>query len=462
MQCVVGLLLLVVLVFVLWPSAVESGLMQLGLSPGGQLEEGTPKFGEKMSIVLGSYLRSGRSDVLDVPVLRLDVPFENMRQIYSKREEALKRGVLIQGVDDFVSGRAHTEQGSVPIKLRLKGDWTDHLVGRKWSFRIHVRDGQQLFGMRRFSIQAPRTRGYQSEILFFETLAGYGVMSPRHSFVDVILNGEPVGLMALEEFFGKELLEHHRRRDGVIVRFDESMVWAAHDSPMEEGTGWKGSFDSFKNAPIKAFGSSRIAESKELTAQYRIAVGLLRGFVDGHLKTSEVFDPETMGRFIAVSDLFGSKHAVAWHNLRFYLDPVSLRLEPIAFDASLQAHYVSGDYSVTSSEPMLLQLLSDPEIVEVYQRTLEDQGDVLARQGRLLITAVFGGLEVRRQLQQELDFLGRELHMKIKERYVFLECTQCKHRNYTTHKRLKAAYKLEKKKFCRHCRVQTVHKEKKL
>ena len=28
--------------------------------------------------------------------------------------------------------------------------------------------------------------------------------------------------------------------------------------------------------------------------------------------------------------------------------------------------------------------------------------------------------------------------MKVKERYVFLECTECRERNYTTHKRLKA------------------------
>ena len=52
--------------------------------------------------------------------------------------------------------------------------------------------------------------------------------------------------------------------------------------------------------------------------------------------------------------------------------------------------------------------------------------------------------------------------MKIKERFAFLECTECKNRNYTTHKRLKAAYKLEKKKFCNYCRSHPVHKEKKL
>jgi len=52
--------------------------------------------------------------------------------------------------------------------------------------------------------------------------------------------------------------------------------------------------------------------------------------------------------------------------------------------------------------------------------------------------------------------------MKVKDRYVFLMCLDCRNRNYTTHKRLKAAYKLEKKKYCRFCRKHTDHKERKL
>jgi len=52
--------------------------------------------------------------------------------------------------------------------------------------------------------------------------------------------------------------------------------------------------------------------------------------------------------------------------------------------------------------------------------------------------------------------------MNNEERYVFLECTACKNRNYTTFKRVKATYKLEKRKYCRHCRSHQVHKEKKL
>ncbi len=52
--------------------------------------------------------------------------------------------------------------------------------------------------------------------------------------------------------------------------------------------------------------------------------------------------------------------------------------------------------------------------------------------------------------------------MKNKERHVFLECTDCKNRNYVTGKKPRAEYKLELAKFCPFCRKHTAHKEKKL
>lgn len=52
--------------------------------------------------------------------------------------------------------------------------------------------------------------------------------------------------------------------------------------------------------------------------------------------------------------------------------------------------------------------------------------------------------------------------MKNKDRHVFLECTDCKNRNYAVGKKQRADYKIEKKKFCPFCAKHTVHKEKKL
>jgi large subunit ribosomal protein L33 len=52
--------------------------------------------------------------------------------------------------------------------------------------------------------------------------------------------------------------------------------------------------------------------------------------------------------------------------------------------------------------------------------------------------------------------------------YVSMECAECKNRNYRTSKQSKPRggsnqpiAKLELKKFCKKCRVHTVHKERK-
>ena len=177
---------------------------------------------DRWAIESGEMLREVTGDFVDLPDLYIDVPFKEISKIYAKREEALERGILVQGGDDFVKGSIRYEDRSLPIKLRLKGDWNDHLMGRKWSFRIRVRKGDQLFGMRRFSVQNPNTRGFQSEMLYFEALRMFGVMVPRYRFANVTLNGDSMGLMAIEEFFAKELLEYNQRKEGVIIRFDES------------------------------------------------------------------------------------------------------------------------------------------------------------------------------------------------------------------------------------------------
>jgi len=45
---------------------------------------------------------------------------------------------------------------------------------------------------------------------------------------------------------------------------------------------------------------------------------------------------------------------------------------------------------------------------------------------------------------------------------ITLACTDCKERNYTTTKNKKTTPdRLELKKYCRHCRKHTVHKETK-
>ena len=65
------------------------------------------------------------------------------------------------------------------MKLRLKGDMVDHILGEtNWSYRVHTKDDEHVFGMRRFSLQDPGTRNFHYERLFFETVRLFDVMTP--------------------------------------------------------------------------------------------------------------------------------------------------------------------------------------------------------------------------------------------------------------------------------------------
>ncbi|MDG1462206.1 MAG: CotH kinase family protein [Gammaproteobacteria bacterium] len=306
----------------------------------------------------------------DIPELALDVKFKAMRSIYEQRDEALIRGRIVQDEDSFVKGKIRLQKGSTPVKIRLKGDFTDHLHGNKWSFRVHVRKGETFLGMRRFSVQAPSVRGYHSENLYFNMLKDYGVLTPRYLYVNMTLNGEDIGIMALEEHFSKELLESQSRREGPIVRYDENRVFSANDSP-NGAHGFGGVFDDFRNAAADVFQGGKVVESPTLSGQANIAMGMLRAFGDRRITASEIFDAETLGAYLAVSELMGAFHAIRWHNQRFYMNPITMKMEPVAYDASLKQRE-SGDVYISSREPVVHQMLQDPKVFARYKEVLAD------------------------------------------------------------------------------------------
>ncbi|MBT3516975.1 MAG: hypothetical protein HN465_05270, partial [Nitrospina sp.] len=303
----------------------------------------------------------------DLPDVYIDIKFKFLRKLQEKRKESLQRGVLITTKGDYVPAKIRHEGRTVKVKMRLKGDWARNSSDKKMSFRVQVKNGDHFLGMRRFSLQNPKARIYDGDRLFFEAIKREGILAPRHSFVDLTVNGTKMGIMALEEHFSKELLESQSRRAGVILKFDESMVWLA-ESEASKGRGFEGVYDNYKNATIKPFRLNRIKSSKQLTNELESATRLLRAFVDGALKPSQVFDPILMGRFIAVGDFWGAWHGLRWHNLRFYYNAITGYLEPIGFDAGIA--YNQKPAHDPTAEPIVTKILDD-SIRKVYMETLE-------------------------------------------------------------------------------------------
>lgn len=297
----------------------------------------------------------------EMPTLHVDMKFKHFMKVKEKRAAALDRGRLLASSDDFVPATVQLDDQEVDVKMRLKGDALDHLMGDKWSFRVKVKGGDALMGMRVFSVQHPHARVYDHEWLYHKVMRDQGILGLRYEFVRVVLNGKDLGVFAQEEHFSKELLESQQRRESVVVKFDESTVWG----PFSGHGIAKAGFDGTGVALLRR---TRPDDAPELWEDHDAAAQLLQQFVRGETPASEIFHVERMARYLALTDLFGTFHGVGWTNVRFAYDPVSARLEPIAYDG-MPRNAETGLVSLENDWSKIA--LRDPVLAAAYVAELQ-------------------------------------------------------------------------------------------
>ncbi|WP_109299833.1 hypothetical protein [Aquimarina sp. AU474] len=278
--------------------------------------------------------------------LTITIDQKDFDKIKNRRNEALKSRVLAKKDDDFVkSFISFNSSDKIVSKIRLKGDWTDHLQDeKKWSFRVILEEDKTVKGMKKFSIQHPKVRNNEWEWLFNKVIKRNGLIGLRYDFINVDLkitknNSSkliPIGIMGFEESFDKHLIENNKRREGIILSFHESFLWEDRKKSFDLGLNiktWNQKLQKAKNLPIKVFDESRVLSDPKLSKQLNIAKDLLNGIKKGELKISEAFDIDKLTMFVALSNLFGGHHGLIDHNLRIYFNPITNKLEPIAFDS---------------------------------------------------------------------------------------------------------------------------------
>jgi hypothetical protein len=77
---------------------------------------------------------------------------------------------------------------------------------------------------------------------------------------------------------------------------------------------------------------SRTLDDPTLSQEFAIAQNLMQQYRYQMGKASDIFDMDRMMRHYAMADICRTYHGLIWHNQRFYYNPITQRLEPIAFD----------------------------------------------------------------------------------------------------------------------------------
>ena len=271
---------------------------------------------------------------MDIEEGSLQFSIKAKEKLNKKRSEAMTLGLLVKGEDDWVKAKLNTTSlEETEVKVRLKGDWTDHLKGDFWSFRIKMPAEKSWNRMMTFSIQNPVTRGYLMEWVFHQMLEYEDILTPRYDFVKLKVGDSPARLHAYEEHFDKQLAEYKNRREGVILKFDEDEFWdlIRKDKKNSSGVSFYTN-NSESQSTISTFKSGKIAKTEKLMEQFTEASSLLYGFQQQQISPDRVFDLDRLAKYYAICEVLKAYHSTIWHNMRYYYDPVLRRLEPIGFD----------------------------------------------------------------------------------------------------------------------------------
>jgi len=250
--------------------------------------------------------------------------------ILDQRKKAFEKGVLETTDDSWVKSVLFYDADTYKVEMRLKGDWLDHLYGKKWSFRVKIKKQQAWNGMKVFSIQNPNTRHFLDQWIAHQLMQKIDILSPRYGFVPVKLNNTSLGIYAYEEHFVKQLLESKKRREGVILKLTEDAFWANAKKNIEEKKWYN--LPLYETSFVDAFGIGKILESETLNNQFNIAQNLLYEYKWSSKPSSEIFDVDKLAKLYAIVDITKMYHAIRWHNQRFYYNPIISKLEIIGYD----------------------------------------------------------------------------------------------------------------------------------
>jgi hypothetical protein len=310
----------------------------------------------------------------NLETLHLSVSFKNLQKIEAKRDDALSKGKLESSDDDLVRAVISSGKEQLDCKIRLKGDLSDHWSGDKWSLRVEMKGDGLIKGMSRFSLQDPQTRKGTDEWLFLNSLTKEDCMIVRYHFVNLVINGKERGIYAMEEHFSKEMIEANQRREGVIVTFDEHLIWRKYPPHLFDNINWD---TIFRSSGLVLRNSKRVHKSESLTRQKETAFNLLRNLQEEQLKGSEIFSTDKLGKFLALTHLWNAEHVLGPDDINFYFNPVTSLLEPIGCDAGIGTYshfcfFTSGEMR----ENWMNFALRDPAIASSYVKHLVEYSSV--------------------------------------------------------------------------------------
>ena len=307
----------------------------------------------------------GKFSTLDK--MDLDIKFKHMMRIQYLREQAVMNDgkYIADSLKEETFPAKLTYNGEkYNVKISLTGKMVSpHLQSpNHWSFQVKVKGDKTIDGMRRFGMLVPKSRGHLTDWLGLKMMEKRGLITMRSDFKDVSVNGKSIGVYYMEERFDKHLLENNQRKEGIIFKIEED---------------------------LNIYQEKKLMLAPDTRSQVILLRQMWQNVATGKLPATQFFDIEKMAKLYALADLMNSRHPLLRDNMRFYFNPISGLVEPIAREFE--------DLKDSEFTDMAL-FLEKPKTGRWHHWVKNDK----------ILQKIFGNLEFEKAYIAEAEFISQE------------------------------------------------------
>lgn len=314
--------------------------------------------------------------------LKLNISFKNFNLIKKDRQIAIDNGILTNPRE--VPAIIIYKNKKYRSDVRLKGDLSNHwYVNKQWSLKVELKDGKSINGMKEFSITKLIERNYPDNLILSNELIRHGLISPKFKIYKTNVNGQNWGLMIAEEQFSNVFLENRKLKDGLIFKLTNEAKFKLTRYLGRKNIKKRDFFlDKQDQLEVDIFNKKKINQNKFLRDQETLIRSIkekLNFSDDDNEKTTLVkkyFNVSKLAHHLANVVVFDNFHSLAFSNIRFYLNPYNLVIEPIPTDNTYKLaskntlDYVEKLEKLESTNIIYYVLFNDESFRDEYNNSL--------------------------------------------------------------------------------------------
>lgn len=269
----------------------------------------------------------------DLDKISLDIDYEEILKLdcsreYTKSKYGINNEKYLENCDNDIWQKAELRHKDkiYKVKLRSKGDRNIHRINfKKMSFKVDIKGEKRYKGMEEFSIQMPIIRNYITELVAADIMKKEGIISPRHEYIKLFVNGEYFGIRHIEENPSRELIESNKKRYGPLFSLnDEIERWY---------------YDSMFSLSDKKYWHEN---NNKIAIEART---ILERVKNDQILFDKYFDYEIWAKYFAIIDALKLWHGSMPKSVKYYMNPTSGKFEPVFFDGHRNTTRILDDYN---------------------------------------------------------------------------------------------------------------------